>query len=896
MLNFIKWESWASVGVGASWLLLFLLFFHQPLPGQRSPESANPQLQGSVRDAQSGAPLAYAMVVLTNEADARKTSFMQTGEAADFSFSFTPGQAHRLEVFLLSYQQVTIPFTSPTSDTSIQIKMQPLAQELQQVVVRDTLPPITRSGDTLRYNAASFATGEERKLNELVEKLPGLVVDDENNITYKGEPVKTLLVEGKPFFGGSTELALTGLPADAVKTIEVWEDYNPMGFSTSISEKKKIALNIQIKEEKKNIIFGEASAGLGIPNHYGGRADIFNYRKKNSTYLLGGGNNINAPLLSDKQRMQLLGGRMGMFRDDYFERYRELDGLQPSTYAEDGRAYLVGLGADFSLSKRSDLQIFSLWNGQNNGFLQQNNTFFPPTAGQELTEQESNRDRLRKMSGLLRIDLINKLKNRQALTAQVRLSKGESERTEEQQYEANLFPSRNSWLAQEQGNFRVEGVLEYAKKMKKGHTHLAGLQLNYQKQDEALDLLSNVPFLENRLDWPTNQPPFALQQQQLLPSFRWLLNDRYIHRFNHRFYMTAEAQVGANQQKMQQTLAAENTDSKLTQYFQTAQLDAHANAQTWDFFPSLTYKQQQWTLSRQPQQSFAALLPKLRIRKKIINVGELETSFARSVHSPENQALFPLAFVRNFIGFTEGNALLRPYLSSDFSLGFSRSFGMRLSSLSLNLSHQITREGSILETLNLIGNERFFSYTQVDAPSSSSSITAFFFQHGKQNRWNLFFTASQSDAFISDGSGELLASLVRHLSLYVDYSRNLGKKSDINFKNTLSRADFGRAGQSTTNYNWEGKLKLRLAYGSWQIRPEVELNIFQFTTNALLFIRSKASLRYRKRHSPWSFECQASAPLSGRDLFSAQQSNLFYSESIRRVQPAYVLFSVGYAF
>lgn len=896
MLNFIKWKSWASVGVEAGFLLLFLLFFHQPLHAQRSPESANPRLQGSVRDAQSDAPLAYAMVVLTNEEDARKTSFIQTGEAADFSFSFAPGQAHRLEVFLLGYQQVTIAFTSPTSDTSIQIKMQPLAQELQQVVVRDTLPPITRSGDTLRYNAASFATGEERKLNELVEKLPGLEVDDENNVTYKGQKVDKLLVEGKPFFGGSTELALTGLPAEAVKTVEVWEDYNPMGFSTSIAEKKKIALNIQLKEEKKNIVFGEASAGLGIPNHYGGRADLFNYRRKNSTYLLGGGNNINAPLLSDKQRMQLLGGSMSMFSDDYFERYQELESFQPATYARSGTAQLLGLGSDFTLSKQTDLQIFGIWNGQNNRFLQQSTTFFPPTAGQEFLEEESTEDQVQKQSGLLRLDLSSRLPKRQFFNAKLRASIGQQTQSETQAYRATGFTNRNSSLQREQDNFRLEGVLEYAKKMKKGHTHLVGLQLNYQDKDEALDMLSNVEFLENRLSWPILSEFFPLLQTKALPSFSWSLNDRYIHRFSHRFYMTAEAQIGSQEQEMRLQIADENSQSQLQQNHQMAHIAAHANAGNWDFRPSLRYQRQQWEVGDEAPSKLDALLPKLHIKKKIINIGELETTFQRSLQTPQNLSLLPLAYVQNFLGFNQGNPLLQPYLSSDFSLGFSRTFSRIFAGLFVNLSHQITQEGSILETLSLVGNERFFSYTQVDAPSSNSSFTASFYKHGKQNRWNIFLFASQSDAFINDAVGGLQASQLRSFSLRAEVSRRLGKKSDISLKNTLSRADFGRAEQTTTNYNWASRLKLKLVHNNWQFRPEIEASLFQFTNNPLLFVQAKSSLRYHARHSPWSFDTQLSAPLTGEEVFSAQQSNLFYSESIRRVQPVYVLFSIGYAF
>jgi hypothetical protein len=81
--------------------------------------------------------------------------------------------------------------------------------------------PVSIKGDTLVYNADSFKDGTERKLEDVLEKLPGVDINDDGQIEVEGKVVGKVMVEGKDFFDGDSKLAIKNIPANAVDKIQV---------------------------------------------------------------------------------------------------------------------------------------------------------------------------------------------------------------------------------------------------------------------------------------------------------------------------------------------------------------------------------------------------------------------------------------------------------------------------------------------------------------------------------------------------------------------------------------------------------------------------------------------------------------------------------------------------
>ena len=89
--------------------------------------------------------------------------------------------------------------------------------------------PVSVKGDTLIYNADSFKSGTEKKLEDVLNKLPGVEVTEDGEIEVEGKTVTKVMVEGKDFFDGDSKLAVKNIPANALDKIQVLKNHNEVG-------------------------------------------------------------------------------------------------------------------------------------------------------------------------------------------------------------------------------------------------------------------------------------------------------------------------------------------------------------------------------------------------------------------------------------------------------------------------------------------------------------------------------------------------------------------------------------------------------------------------------------------------------------------------------------------
>jgi hypothetical protein len=124
--------------------------------------------------------------------------------------------------------------------------------------------PVSMKGDTLTYKTDAFTTGTERKLEDVLEKLPGFQVDENGDVKVQGKNVDKVLVDGKPFFDGNTKLATKNLPANAVDRVQVLKNFNEVGPMRGMDTNETLALNIELKDGKKNMSLETSVLELGL--------------------------------------------------------------------------------------------------------------------------------------------------------------------------------------------------------------------------------------------------------------------------------------------------------------------------------------------------------------------------------------------------------------------------------------------------------------------------------------------------------------------------------------------------------------------------------------------------------------------------------------------------------
>lgn len=195
--------------------------------------------------------------------------------------------------------------------------------------------PMTIRKDTIIYNVDKFTTGEERKLKDVLEKLPGVEVDKDGNIYVNGKKATKFMVENKDFFGGDSKLGVENIPADAIEKVEALDNYNEIAFLKDLDNKDELAINIKLKDGKKNFIFGSVEAGKGNDEYYKASSNLYYYSKKTSSNSIINFNNIREQTFTYRQYYAFQGTLNSVFSDGATIVDNQDDGLQQFVENED---------------------------------------------------------------------------------------------------------------------------------------------------------------------------------------------------------------------------------------------------------------------------------------------------------------------------------------------------------------------------------------------------------------------------------------------------------------------------------------------------------------------------------------------------------------------------------
>ena len=254
------------------------------------------EVHGTVQDT-AGVSLSGVNVRLVSALD---TLLISTNNEGQFTFDKVQSAEFRLTFSLLGYQLQDFLFkVNPLQleNQIISIVLKPQRNILKEVVVFAV--PIVIKGDTIQYNAAAYKVGKEALLEELLKKLPGVDVDRAGRVKAQGSLVTRLKVNGKDFFGGDVLTASRNLPADIVENVQVIDDYgdqsNFTGIKGALPEK---VINISIKENRNQGMFGQLTTGIGTDYRYLGSASVNSFNNDRQFSALGSINNTNSSLFS----------------------------------------------------------------------------------------------------------------------------------------------------------------------------------------------------------------------------------------------------------------------------------------------------------------------------------------------------------------------------------------------------------------------------------------------------------------------------------------------------------------------------------------------------------------------------------------------------------------------
>jgi hypothetical protein len=271
--------------------------------------SAQITVQGVVKDS-IGAPLELANIIAINKETKTMASYAISNDKGRFKLDLDKNTTFTVQVSYIGMktlsEEIVTKEDNITKDYTLQYDNALAAVELTYEM------PVTIKGDTLVYNADSFKDGSERKLEDVLKKLPGVEINADGQIEVEGKVVNKLMVNGKDFFDGDSKLATKNIPSNAVDKIQVLRNYSEVGQLSGVQNNQdNVAINIKLKEGKENFWFGDVTAGGGIATDdelYLLQPKLFYYSPKYSVNVIGDLNNIGEVALTNRDIRNFGGG------------------------------------------------------------------------------------------------------------------------------------------------------------------------------------------------------------------------------------------------------------------------------------------------------------------------------------------------------------------------------------------------------------------------------------------------------------------------------------------------------------------------------------------------------------------------------------------------------------
>jgi len=260
---------------------------------------AQHSIQGKVLDKKSEGSIEMATIRLLNAKDSTLVKGIMTDQYGAFTLSKVNDGNYILDVRFLGYTRSLLNISMASKGIILKnIYLESSDNALKEVSINGMTAQMAVKGDTIEYNSAAFKTEANAVVEDLLKKLPGVVVDADGKITVNGEEIKKVRVDGKKFFEGDITMATKNLPVDMIDKIQVVDQKSDMskltGFEDDNTER---IINLTTKSNRKKGIFGNLTFGGGADKDGGFRYDdnaFINLLNGNTqTAIIAGANNTN---------------------------------------------------------------------------------------------------------------------------------------------------------------------------------------------------------------------------------------------------------------------------------------------------------------------------------------------------------------------------------------------------------------------------------------------------------------------------------------------------------------------------------------------------------------------------------------------------------------------------
>ncbi|HEY0896156.1 MAG TPA: TonB-dependent receptor [Sphingobacteriaceae bacterium] len=262
---------------------LALLLLPFMLPAAAQVKIAGSRVTGLVQDEEQK-PMEFATLILMNSRDSSMVKSAVSDQTGKFIFENVPAGNYRVSANMMGYlKAVSLPFPidekHQVADAGI-LKLSVSSRALKEVTVVSSRPFVERKVDRLVVNVEGSSVAAGSTALEVLQKAPGITVDQHDNISMQGKQGVLVMLDGKQTYMSNSDVAnlLKGMPSTQIESIELITNpsarYDASGNSGII--------NIRTRKSQKGGTNGSLTAGAGLgDNHRTNAGIVLNHRTNN---------------------------------------------------------------------------------------------------------------------------------------------------------------------------------------------------------------------------------------------------------------------------------------------------------------------------------------------------------------------------------------------------------------------------------------------------------------------------------------------------------------------------------------------------------------------------------------------------------------------------------------
>lgn len=252
-------------------------------------------------------PVPYASILLKRENSIITYSISDSLGNFQLIFSEKSWDSLFIEINSLSHETQTFSLSDSKNFYSVELKER--VDTLDEIFISEKIT--VKNNDTVYYNIEIFKDGTEEYVEDLLKKLPGIIVENDGTIKYNNKKIQKLLLDGDDLFGSKYTIGSKNIDANMLDSVQVYKNFSENPLLKNIEDSDEVAINLSLKKDKADIS-GNLRAGYGFEDKKDIHATAFLLKSRSKAFSVVSYNNMGidkSPFLAESNNINHLVSR-----------------------------------------------------------------------------------------------------------------------------------------------------------------------------------------------------------------------------------------------------------------------------------------------------------------------------------------------------------------------------------------------------------------------------------------------------------------------------------------------------------------------------------------------------------------------------------------------------------